>query len=431
MKKLLLIFTVLLLKSSIVSTQDYWEILNTPITDENIHAIEVDSNGNIFIGLSPGEINNGGVYRSDDNGATWEFLGVENKYIHSIEINELGNIYVGAGMDLFRSFDNGETWEIVWEGLSTIIAIESYPGGLLFATSGTGNTESVVRSTDYGNTWEEVLIVPSNTEYAYDYIIKSIDSIYIAVICWLGGSLGGVYQSIDGGDSWINIGLTDHYVSSLAMNSSGDLFAGTRGHYSQYEGGVYILPNGQTDWINLNNEELVTSMVINSEDDIYIGCSTLDWVWGGVRLSMDNGQTWEDMSSETMYDRDIESLVLGPAEHLYALEHNSPTPLYVSVDPTITLTKEKHYEVNFITYSSPNPFRESTQIWYKLENVSNVELNVFNYSGQLINTTNEGVKTEGIHYIEFIATGLKNGIYFYTISINGHIADLKKLIIMK
>jgi len=79
----------------------------------------------------------------------------------------------------------------------------------------------------------------------------------------------------------------------------------------------------------------------------------------------------------------------------------------------------------------PNPFIGSTQIWYKLNTKSNVRLRVYNYTGQLINTINEGAKTKGTHHIDFDASGLKNGIYFYSISINGQTTDSKKMTIIK
>jgi tetratricopeptide (TPR) repeat protein len=79
----------------------------------------------------------------------------------------------------------------------------------------------------------------------------------------------------------------------------------------------------------------------------------------------------------------------------------------------------------------PNPFRGSTQIWYKLDNESDIQLNIYNYTGQLIRSINEGLKTKGTHYIDFNANGLKNGIYFYSISINGQITDSKKMTILK
>jgi hypothetical protein len=79
----------------------------------------------------------------------------------------------------------------------------------------------------------------------------------------------------------------------------------------------------------------------------------------------------------------------------------------------------------------PNPFKGSTQIWYKMESEATVQLNVYNYTGQLVSTINGGTKSEGTHHFDFNAGGLKSGIYFYSISINGQTTDSKKMTIMK
>ncbi len=79
----------------------------------------------------------------------------------------------------------------------------------------------------------------------------------------------------------------------------------------------------------------------------------------------------------------------------------------------------------------PNPFKGSTQIWYKINIESNVQINIYNYTGQLISTINEETKTKGIHHIEFDANGIKNGIYFYSISINGQTTASKKMIVLE
>ena len=88
-------------------------------------------------------------------------------------------------------------------------------------------------------------------------------------------------------------------------------------------------------------------------------------------------------------------------------------------------------EAGELMQNVPNPFRESTQIWYKLENESSIQLNIFNYTGQLIRSIDEGNKTKGPHFFEFDASGLKSGIYFYSININGKTTDSKKMTIIK
>ncbi len=79
----------------------------------------------------------------------------------------------------------------------------------------------------------------------------------------------------------------------------------------------------------------------------------------------------------------------------------------------------------------PNPFSGTTQVWYKLRNESYIQLNIYNYTGQIIKSIDEGIKTKGSHCVEFDTNGLKNGIYFYSISINGQTTDSKKMTIIK
>lgn len=115
---------------------------------------------------------------------------------------------------------------------------------------------------------------------------------------------------------------------------------------------------------------------------------------------------------------------------------NTKTDYLLSLLPGDQLSKEminnlENLEIGELLQNVPNPFKGSTQIWYKLENESYVQINIYNYSGQLINTFDHGTKTGGTHYMDFDASGMKNGIYFYSISINGQTTDSKKMTIMK
>jgi hypothetical protein len=88
-------------------------------------------------------------------------------------------------------------------------------------------------------------------------------------------------------------------------------------------------------------------------------------------------------------------------------------------------------ETGKLMQNVPNPYKNKTKIWYKLENESTIQLNVYNNIGQLIKSINEGIKTQGNHYFDLDATGLKNGIYFYSINIDGQTTDTKKMTIIK
>jgi len=79
----------------------------------------------------------------------------------------------------------------------------------------------------------------------------------------------------------------------------------------------------------------------------------------------------------------------------------------------------------------PNPFSGTTKIWYKLENDATIQLNIYNYTGQLVKSIDEGTQPRGTHFIEFDAKELKDGIYLYSISLNGQATETRKMTIMK
>src|SRR5207249_2650015 len=59
---------------------------------------------------------------------------------------------------------------------------------------------------------------------------------------------GGVYRSTDDGDNWtlVDNGLTNTWVTALAINSSGDIFAATLG------GGAFRSTDNGDSWTQLN-----------------------------------------------------------------------------------------------------------------------------------------------------------------------------------
>ncbi|MBI9036681.1 MAG: hypothetical protein JEY97_00990 [Bacteroidales bacterium] len=340
MKNLIIILIVLLLSSSIVNCQDYWEVLNTP-PDIDIRSIAVNSNGIIYIGLSFST--GGGVLKSIDGGYNWMLSGLQNMGVNSILITLNDIIYAGSGY-VYRSIDSGNNWEIISPEVAPVCLLESNNNNLFAGFWG-----GIYKSDSNYTNWVHVLSL-YNVEVVNAIIEDTITGkLYAGTTHFMGG--GGVYLSEDGGDTWMHFGLTYHYVSSLAMNSSGDLFAGTRGHHYNSSGGVFVLPAGSEDWINLNNEELVTSIVINSEDNIYIGCSFLNAHLGGVRQSTDNGQTWEIINTG-MGNKDIEELILGPEGHLFAVANNSPIPLFKSINSTLPVKPQpSNYPENFSTHN--------------------------------------------------------------------------------
>jgi hypothetical protein len=173
-------------------------------------------------------------------------------------------------------------------------------------------------------------------------------------------------------------------------------------------------------------------MVINSEDEIYIGCSLLDWNYGGVRVSKDNGQTWEDMDTG-MGRQDIEKLALGSDEHLYALAVNSETPLFKTVQSTITSQLEVLEDKSALTYNYPNPFTGKTTIQFNLttKEAVHVEIKIFDRLGKMVKLLDVQSAKTGINTVGLDMHDLPSGMYYYSLFVNDRQTDSKKMVVVR
>ena len=78
----------------------------------------------------------------------------------------------------------------------------------------------------------------------------------------------------------------------------------------------------------------------------------------------------------------------------------------------------------------PNPFNPVTRISYALPVRSMVKLEVFDATGQMKKVLVSGEKDAGWHFIDFDASGLTSGVYFYRITA-GVFSETKKMLILK
>jgi hypothetical protein len=78
----------------------------------------------------------------------------------------------------------------------------------------------------------------------------------------------------------------------------------------------------------------------------------------------------------------------------------------------------------------PNPFNPTTTIEYSVPQSSYVTLKVFNVLGKEVATLVNGQNGAGRHKVNFDASTLNSGVYFYRIDADNFI-DTKKMILLK
>jgi len=93
---------------------------------------------------------------------------------------------------------------------------------------------------------------------------------------------------------------------------------------------------------------------------------------------------------------------------------------FVGVEDGMILPKKFELSQNY-----PNPFNPSTVISYSLPSESKVKLQIFNTLSEVITTLVDKTSYAGVHKLEWDASNLASGVYFYRISVES-ISDSKK-----
>lgn len=131
------------------------------------------------------------------------------------------------------------------------------------------------------------------------------------------------------------------------------------------------------------------------------------------------------------------------------------TRVYAVLDPGNSITNEIHENNNkgwttlsdyaaptdvaddppvpssFALYQAyPNPFNPSTTIRYELPAISHVILKVFNVLGQEIVTLKDELQAAGSREVQFNASGLPSGVYYYRLQ-TGDFAKTMKCVLLK
>lgn len=417
MNKIFFILVLQFLVTSFSFSQDFWEQLYFPDTT-HVKCIAVNASSYIFVGAGGNGLS-GGVYRSEDNGNTWELLGLENRSIASIAINFNGDIYAGSSQSsnlegLYRSSNNGETWESilpdigVYGSIVTILPL----GDTIFVSLWMSSGAKLIRSVDNGQNWELVFSSDNSTEYVTDIVKTSEGELYIGLKAYA-EFMGGIYKSDDGGDNWEFNGLFNFQVTALAFNSYDDIFAATPGGFNDtLLPGLYVLRNGDDEWEELITGPSAEDIVVNTENHIYFSSS---WP-NGVARSVDDGETYEFVN-EGLPEAPMEELIIDNLGYLYVSTWFSSNFLARSINPTVSVP-----DITLITIRDPwvlypNPANNILNVKRRFlnEKMEISKINIYNSNGRLNETFDSPFGFEN-QLIDL--SGLASGLYFVEIISN-------------
>ncbi|MDG1437957.1 MAG: hypothetical protein P8P98_03205 [Emcibacteraceae bacterium] len=321
-----------------VASGGVWKTVNGGTTwnpifdDESVYSIgdvTIDPNNSNIVWVGTGENNAGrhiafgdGVYKSENGGKTWKNMGLEaSEHIGDIVIHpeDSDTVWVsaqgplwskGGERGLFKTTDGGKTWRNTleideWTGVGSLAIDPSNPD-ILYAAAwqrqrtiatliDTGPGSALYKSTDGGETWEEMTVgLPTENMGKSSIAVSPIDPNVVYATIELDERTGGFWRSTDKGASWTK--MSDRVSGGTGPHYYQEIFADPHTFDKVYMANnlsAYSDDGGKT-WTNMNLvnrhvDDHAFAFHPTDPDFILVGSD------GGLYESRDDMNSWRFM----------------------------------------------------------------------------------------------------------------------------------------
>lgn len=358
------------------------------------------------------------LFISRNLGLTWQSIVPGFNPIEITALYKTNNtIFLGTyGNGVFISSNNGDSWQSFNNGLSEYAKYSKK-----FVSSG----DTVFYGTDGGgvyyfkigsNSWQ------AYNENLYSNIAWTVNDIAVTNINLVlsAGASGFYYLRPKGASQWTEARIQTPkgtYTTPNTFLSIGNIiFSGSRS-------GIYRSVDNGINWDSVGITALPLNVVSFTKNGnrIFAGYSTSSdfFIW----YSDDMGDNWSIFDHQFYYLRNIyvydNKIWAATNDGLYFKQIEATT-----VEPILNI------QDFMISQNYPNPFNPVTKIKWHTNESGHHSLIVYDVLGQRVATLVNNFVAAGKYEIEFDASELASGIYFYTLQ-NEKFVDTKKMILLK
>lgn len=348
------------------------------------------------------------LYRSADNGSTWDLLtsvsSGNNIFACAILEGSTNTIFAGTGQGVLRSMDNGVTWAYANTGLPTGAWVRSLaisPDGLTIAA---GTTMGTYISGDNGDNWDKV------TGAGEDEIISSLvfyeesEDSEVGIFLLLMGTESGKILAA----SAVTLFLVATLVTTLAS----------------FKGVTRIMTHRNP--FTLVTTFLVSMWAATGGAFFYATGGLIAW------QSFLTGLPPNPLISIFTSYFIVTTLTLVAYIAMYGNSKavNSGSEIYkATFDLSVGINTQPYSETGISLFQNiPNPFKEQTRINFQLTETAETTLKIFDLAGNEVKSVVDGILNVGRHSINLTNEGLSSGMYYYVLRSNNY-TQSKKLVI--
>lgn len=394
-----LVWLLALCLSVMSATAQFWQATSGPAA--SVTCLVTNSKGHVFAGTDYSK-----VYRTTDRGDNWDFSdkgiddGVNFVTISSLKLGANDDLYAAVnGVGLFRSRDNGSTWQKLDIGInispSARICVNtkltSNGTTNIFVGYDNGPAELLMRlSLDNGDSFVEVprSNIPGATSALFEvFQSPNSDKLFVLV-----AYNKGLYRSTNRGTSWTRIdsdpqsGESDDNFRVMSFDELGHLYIGRNALPASTKSKNAVVMKSTNDgdsWTYLtsgwDNSDItnnrVTGIAIGKAGNIW---ATTDKVSGPFH-STNYGATWtlirDGLESA---DGSSNGVVISKDNHVFVALKGSF--VHRHLDPNADVEDGRPFGLALDV--SPVPVRETVAFSISSEYDATVVLSVYAASGQ-------------------------------------------------
>ena len=422
MKKLILVAFFLIFFAS--TSQSSWVPAGSMSTGNTdfVYSMTSNAEGDLFASSWAT-----GIYKSTDQGLSWNFSGLTGKRVSYLTVSPNGDIY---GLSITQSFsyihrstDNGNNWTDIYTGSFPI----NYAGGgaIVFPSDGSivaafavtvgptiGDVSTFVfKSTDGGISWAQRQRI--DLGFVGGMVITSDNKIL------LGTSLGGVVYSSNNGNSFTSLTtFPSIFIKTIIKSPDNTIYVSDAyGLNRSTDNGLTFANAGSQ-----NSTSYLRAAIVNSNGDLFI--STDD---KKVFYSNDRGDNWTQINEGIPTNSQVYSFASLNGK-VFSGSNNSGAYIYDNVSGIIS---QNETPLKFQLYQNyPNPFNPNTIINYELSMSNYVKLLIYDINGKLVEKLVDENQTAGSYNVKWDASNYSSGVYFYILTVNG-ISEMKQMLLVK
>jgi len=299
-------------------------------------------------------------------------------------------------------------------------------------------TNHLYRTTNGAGNW--ISISPSLTDWVSGSRLGTITTIAVAPtnseIIYVGTDDSHVWVSPDNGTNWneISDGLPLRWVTRVTVDPTNEnivyvTFNGLK--WKEPQPHVFRSTDMGTSWTDISNnlpDAPIDAFAVDNitSTTLYLGNDV------GMYVSFNSGQSWQVLG-EGLPILPIGDIEVHPTEHFLVAGTYGRSMYKIDLDLVTDVEGNENQAVTssfLLEQNYPNPFNPNTIIKFSIQQSSDVIIKIFDILGNEITVLVNEEKSAGSYEVDFDATSLPSGIYFYQL-LAGNFVETKKMVLLR